>query len=80
MHLSYIDFKDFDNFVTSLLEVLKTNVQYSLLLKVCYKKTKYEGDLYGMLGEQVGLIFTSNEDIEVFEDLHKSYKESLYIF
>lgn len=72
LHFDNEGFYDLDNFVIKLLEVLKENEQYSLLLKKNYNK-----DLFGMVGKQIGFKFSSKEDIQIFEDLHKSFKQRL---
>ena len=54
LHFNYDGFYDFDNFVIKLLEVLKENEQYSLLLKINYNKV-----LFAMGGKQIGFKFSS---------------------
>lgn len=72
MHFDNEGFYDLDNFVKKLLEVLKANERYSLLLKVNYNK-----DQYAMAGKQIGLKFSSGEDIELFKNVHKSFMKRL---
>jgi hypothetical protein len=75
LHFDNEGFYDLDNFVIKLLEVLKENEQYSLLLKINYNK-----DLFGMVGKQIGFKFSSKEDFQIFENLHKSFKQRLNDF
>src|SRR6266700_2540046 len=75
LHFDNDGFYDVDNFVIKLLEVLKENEQYSLLLKINYNKV-----LFGMVGKQTGFKFSSKEDIQIFENLHKSFKQMLNPF
>jgi hypothetical protein len=70
IHFGYADFYDFDNFVIKLLESLKDNVRYSLLLKINFNK-----DRYAMVGKQVGLKYLEGEYLEKFENLHNLCKK-----
>lgn len=75
IHLSYDDFYDYDNFVIELLQLLRENIRYSLLLKV-----KYNKDLYGVAGVQIGFLYEKDYNIKDFEVLHESLKLRLKNF
>lgn len=72
IHFGYEGFEDFDNFVIRLLEGLKEKEQYSLLLKI-----NYNGDMYAMIGKQIGFIYEDGSDLETFEVLHETLKQRI---
>lgn len=72
IHLGYSDFYDFDSFVIRLLEGLKEKEQYSLLLKI-----NYNGDMYAMVGKQIGFMYENTDDLETFEVLHETLKQRI---
>lgn len=75
LYFSYDDFFDYDNFVMELSQVLNSNVQYSLLLKV-----KYNSELYAMLGNQIGFLYKQGYDVNDFEIKHKVFSKRIKDF
>lgn len=74
IHYDYNGFNDFDNFIIKLYEYLNENIRYSLLLKV-----EFNNDRYCMVGRQIGFIYNDGCDLEIFENLHETWKRLIKI-
>jgi hypothetical protein len=69
IHFGYADFFDFDNFVIQIMENLKVDVRYSIMLKVNFNE-----DRYAMLGKQMGFRYSDDEYVEKLEYFHNLCK------